>query len=51
MLYVNTESFFKLSSGLFVIFLMANATDTYMYEIGSFAVEKKIHNLSRNRLC
>ena len=41
MLYVNTESFFKLSSRLFVIFLMANATDTYMYEIGSFAVEKK----------
>ena len=41
---LSTESFFKLSSGLFNIFLIATVADNYMLKVGSFAIEIRFQN-------
>ena len=43
-LSLNTESLFKLSSGLTDIFLIATAADNYIYKVGSFAIEIRFQN-------
>ena len=43
-LSVNTKSFFKLSSGLSNIFLIATAADNHIYKVGSFAIEIRFQN-------
>ena len=37
-LSVNTESLFRLSSGLSNIFLIATAAGNYIYQVGSFTI-------------
>ena len=39
MVPVNTESLIKLSSGLSNILLIATTANSYIYEVGSFAIE------------
>ena len=43
-LSVNTESLFKLSSGLSNIFLLATIAYNYIYKVGSFAIEIRFQN-------
>ena len=38
-LSVNTESLFKLPSGLSNMFFIATAPDNYIFKVGSFAIE------------
>ena len=44
LLYVNTESLFKLSFGFSNIFLIAAAADNCIYKVGSFSIEIRFQN-------
>ena len=43
-LSLNTESFFRLASGLSNIFLIATTANNYIYKVGSFATKIRFQN-------